>query len=64
MECKFKGIGSDKLAEKLQGIDLSVHNTITNWQSIKNSGKSFVFLRLGWANSNGTITKDTKFEIF
>jgi len=50
------------LAEKLQGIDLSVHNTITNWQAIKNSGKSFVFLRLGWANSNGTITKDTKFD--
>ena len=50
------------MAEKLQGIDLSVHNTITNWQAIKNSGKSFVFLRLGWANSNGTITKDTKFD--
>lgn len=50
------------MAEKLQGIDLSVHNTVTNWKAIKNSGKSFVFLRLGWANSNGTITKDTKFD--
>ena len=50
------------MAEKLQGIDLSVHNTVQSFQAIKNSGKSFVFLRLGWANSNGTITKDTKFD--
>lgn len=50
------------MATKIYGIDLSVHNTVSSFQAIKNSGKSFVFLRLGWANSNGTITKDTKFD--
>lgn len=50
------------MATRLQGIDLSVHNSVKSWQAIKNSDKSFVFLRLGWANSDGTITVDKKFK--
>ena len=46
----------------IYGIDVSKHNTVTDWNAVKASGKKFVFIRLGWANSDGSITKDEKFE--
>lgn len=45
----------------IKGIDVSAWNTITSWSDIKNSGKDFVFIRLGWSNWDGTITLDKKF---
>ena len=46
----------------IYGIDVSKHNTVTDWNTVKASGKKFVFIRLGWINSDGSITKDEKFE--
>lgn len=46
----------------IYGIDVSKHNTITDWNAVKASRKKFVFIRLGWINSDGSITKDEKFE--
>ena len=46
----------------IYGIDVSKHNTVTSWNAVKASGKKFVFIRLGWINSDGSITKDEKFE--
>ena len=46
----------------IYGIDVSKHNTVTDWNAVKASGKKFVFIRLGWINSDGSITKDEKFE--
>ena len=46
----------------IYGIDVSKHNTVTDWNAVKASGKKFVFIRLGWINSDGSITKDEKFN--
>ena len=46
----------------IYGIDVSKHNTVTSWNAVKASGKKFVFIRFGWINSDGSITKDEKFE--
>lgn len=46
----------------IYGIDVSKHNIVTDWNAVKASGKKFVFIRLGWINSDGSITKDEKFE--
>ena len=46
----------------IYGIDISKHNTVTDWNAVKASGKKFVFIRLGWINSDGSITKDEQFE--
>lgn len=46
----------------IYGIDVSKHNTVTSWNAVKASGKKFVFIKLGWINSDGSITKDKMFE--
>ena len=46
----------------IYGIDVSKYNIVHDWKAVKASGKSFVFIRLGWFNSDGSITKDEKFE--
>lgn len=46
----------------IYGIDVSKYNIVDDWNAVKASGKKFVFIRLGWINSDGSITKDEKFE--
>ena len=46
----------------IYGIDISKYNVVDDWKAVKASGKKFVFIRLGWINSDGSITKDEKFE--
>ena len=46
----------------IYGIDISKYNVVDDWNAIKASGKKFVFIRLGWINSDGSITKDEQFE--
>ena len=46
----------------IYGIDISKYNIVDDWNAVKASGKKFVFIRLGWINSDGSITKDEKFE--
>lgn len=46
----------------IYGIDISKYNIVDDWNAVKASGKKFVFIRLGWINSDGSITKDEQFE--
>ena len=46
----------------IYGIDISKYNVVDDWKAVKASGKKFVFIRLGWINSDGSISKDEKFE--
>ena len=46
----------------IYGIDISKYNVVDDWKAVKASGKKFVFRRLGWINSDGSITKDEQFE--
>ena len=46
----------------IYGIDISKYNVVDDWNAVKASGKKFVFIKLGWVNSDGSITKDLKFE--
>lgn len=46
----------------IYGIDISKYNVMDDWKAVKASGKKFVFIRLGWINSDGSISKDEKFE--
>lgn len=40
---------------ELHGIDISEHNGVVDFKKVKAAGKSFVFLRLGWAGYDGKI---------
>lgn len=46
----------------IYGIDISKYNIVDDWNAVKASGKKFVFIRLGWINSDGSISKDERFE--
>lgn len=46
----------------IYGIDISKYNIVDDWNAVKASGKKFVFIRLGWINSDGSITRDEKFN--
>lgn len=46
----------------IYGIDISKYNIVDDWNAVKASGKKFVFIKLGWINSDGSITKDKMFE--
>ena len=48
------------------GIDVSYHNTITNWNSIKNDGINYAFIRAAYRGYGfkGTLSEDTKFSSF
>ena len=46
----------------IYGIDISKYNVVDDWNAVKASGKKFVFIKLGWINSDGSITKDKMFE--
>lgn len=49
----------------LTGIDISAHNTITDWNALKEDGIDFVMLRTGYRGygvGTGKLTKDTKFR--
>lgn len=46
------------------GIDVSDHNLTSGieWDRVVKAGKSFVIIRLGWANSDGSLTIDKDFD--
>ncbi len=49
----------------LTGIDISAHNTVTDWAAIKADGIDFVMLRVGYRGygvGTGKLEKDTKFR--
>lgn len=46
----------------LKGLDLSEHNGNVNFTKVKNSGISFVILRVGWIGNKENHTLDKKFE--
>ena len=46
-----------------RGIDISSHNTVTDWYSVVDSGIDFAIIRAGSTKINGEVFgKDTKFE--
>lgn len=46
----------------LKGLDLSEHNGNVDFTKVKNSGISFVILRVGWIGNKENHTLDKKFE--
>lgn len=44
------------------GIDVSRYQGNINWGEVAASGIHFVFVRLGWANGDGTIAMDSSFH--
>lgn len=49
----------------LTGVDLSAHNTITDWAALKADGVDFVMLRAGYRGygvDTGKLARDTKFR--
>ena len=44
------------------GIDVSKYQGEVDWAKVKASGQSFVFVRLGYINRDGSITVDPYFE--
>lgn len=44
------------------GIDVSHHEGTIDWQRAKVNGPDFCFVRVGYANGDGTITMDREFE--
>ncbi len=49
----------------LTGIDISSHNTVTDWNAVKADGIDFVMLRAGYRGygvDTGTLKKDDKFR--
>ena len=46
----------------LKGLDLSEHNGNVDFTKVKNSGISFVILRIGWIGNKENHTLDKKFE--
>lgn len=49
-------------SEPILGIDVSKYQGNINWKKVKADGYSFVFVRLGYANSDGTIVIDPYFD--
>lgn len=45
-----------------KGIDVSKYQGNVNWNEVKKAGYEFVFVRLGYANSDGTIVIDPYFD--
>lgn len=53
---------TDGNANALTGIDLSAHNTVTDWAAVKADGIAFVMLRIGYRTyGGGQINADAKF---
>lgn len=51
----------------LTGIDISSHNTVTDWAALKADGIDFVMLRVGYRGygiETGTLKKDTQFRAY
>ena len=44
------------------GIDVSKYQGEVDWAKVKASGQSFVFVRLGYINRDGSITVEPYFE--
>ena len=44
------------------GIDVSHHAGTIDWQKVKVNGPDFCFVRVGYANGDGTLTMDREFE--
>lgn len=44
------------------GIDVSKYQGVVDWKQVKAAGYSFAFVRLGYANGDGSIVTDPYFE--
>ena len=44
------------------GIDVSYYAGTIDWQKVNQNGPDFCFVRVGYANGDGTITMDSEFE--
>lgn len=59
----FASDGTLVTGSGMLGIDVSKFNTITNWNSVKNSGVNFVIIRCGYRGSSvGGLIEDPKFK--
>lgn len=56
MELKYK------FSNPMLGIDVSKYQGNINWEKVKLSGYNYVFVRLGYANNDGTIVIDPYFD--
>ena len=61
----FASDGTLVTGSGMLGIDVSKHNTITDWNAIKNSGVNFVIIRCGYRGSSvGSLIEDPKFKTY
>ncbi len=52
-----------KYYRRYNGIDVSEHNGVINWQSVKNSGVQFAMIRCAYRGyGNGRIVTDSQFD--
>lgn len=47
---------------ELYGLDVSQYQGAVDWRKVRQAGKQFVMIRMGWCGYNGTITWDQRFE--
>jgi GH25 family lysozyme M1 (1,4-beta-N-acetylmuramidase) len=43
---------------ELDGIDISKHNGVVDWNKVRDAGKKFAFIRLGWCGWDGSIASN------
>lgn len=62
-EYKFNSDGTLNLGDAVLGIDVSSWNRDIDWKKVKNSGVSFVIIRVGFrGSSSGSLVEDLYFE--
>lgn len=47
---------------EFQGIDVSKHQGVVDWKKVKAAGKTFAFIRIGWAGWAGEFSEDIMFK--
>lgn len=52
----------DNAFSPVYGIDVSKHQGEINWQAVKESGKKFVLIRIGWSWYDGGLDADVNFS--
>lgn len=62
---RMASFATDGRLNAMTGIDLSSHNTVTDWNAVKADGIDFVMLRVGYRTyGGGELRKDEKFRSF
>ena len=46
----------------LHGLDVSQYQGEVNGPQVKQSGRTFAMIRIGWCGYDGTLVKDPSFE--